>query len=194
MGTGVELNMDMTFRFGMDSNGSIMPAPATSPSIVYPQQGSTISGKNIVPTWTLPADPSITSIICMIVDIASGDEVFSEVIPGGTAGSAMMTTLQPGRHYDMTVYFCSGFHNNPEEDDWTSYKLKYTSTKVSFFTQQLVGDLNDDGTVDMEDLSLLSVYWKKTSAQAGWKAQYDLQPNGAIDIGDLTAMAQHWLE
>jgi hypothetical protein len=94
----------------------------------------------------------------------------------------------------MTVYFCSGDHNVLEEDDWTSYKLKYTSTKVSFFTQQLVGDLNDDGTVDMEDLSLLSAIWKQTSAAAGWKAQYDLQPNGAIDIGDLAAMAQHWLE
>lgn len=191
---GGPFDMDMTFRFGMDADGSIIAAPASSPSIVYPQQGSTISGKNIVPTWAQPTDPSITSIICLIVDTASGDEVFSEVIPNGTAGSAKMTTLLPGHQYDMTVYFCSGDHNVLEEDDWTSYKLKYTSTKVSFFTQQLVGDLNNDGAVDMKDLSLLSAHWKKTSSQAGWKAPYDLQPNGAIDIGDLAAMAQHWLE
>ena len=191
---GGPFDMDMVFEFGIDDEGSVISAPTSNPNIIYPQQGAAINGKNMSPAWQQTTDPSVTSIICSIVDSAEGDEVFTRVFTDGTAGSAGPTTLLPDRNYEMTVYFCSGFQNNPEEDDWTSYKLKYTSTKISFSTQQLVGDLNDDGAVDMEDLSLLSVYWKKTSAQTGWNMQYDLQPNGVINVGDLAVMARHWLE
>ncbi len=191
---GGPLEMEQIIQFGKDDQGQPIPAPTTTPSITAPQQGSTVGCKNIDLNWLQPDDPAITSIICSVVDTASGNEVFNQVFLNGSANSAGPATLSPNHSYEMTVYFCSGPRNNPEEDDWTSYKLKYTSTKVSFFTQQLVGDLNDDSAVDMEDLSLLSAYWKKTSSQAGWKAQYDLQPNGAIDIGDLAVMAQNWLE
>jgi len=191
---GGPFDMDMVFEFGMDDEGSVISAPTSNPNIIYPQQGAKINGKNMSPAWQQTTDPSVTSIICSIVDVAEGDEVFTRVFMDGTAGSAGPTTLLPDRNYEMTVYFCSGFQNNPEEDDWTSYKLKYTSTKISFSTQQCAGDMNDDGVVDMIDMALLSTFWKRTSSYAGWKAQYDLQPNGAVDIGDLAVMAQNWLE
>lgn len=191
---GGPFEMEETIQFGRNKQGQTIPVPTTTPSITSPQQGSTVGCKNIDLRWVQPDDPAITSIICSVVDTASGKEVFNQVFLNGSANSAGPAMLSPNHSYTMTVYFCSGDHNVPEEDDWSSYKLKYTSTKVSFFTQQPVGDLNDDGAVDMKDLSLLSAYWKKTSAQAGWKAQYDLQPNGVIDLGDLAAMAQHWLE
>jgi hypothetical protein len=40
----------------------------------------------------------------------------------------------------------------------------------------------------------LSQCWKKTSGQAGWNAQCDLQSNNTIDLGDLLVIAQHWLQ
>jgi uncharacterized membrane protein len=191
---GGPFEMEKVFRYGMDSNGLIIPAPVVNPMITSPQQGPKISHKNISFNWAKPTDPAITSMICSIVDVATGNEVFNKIITNGTATTAGATTLLPDRNYVMTVYFCSGLQNNPEEDDWASYTLKYTATKLAFATLPYAGDINDDGVVDLNDLSLLSQCWKKTSGQAGWNAQCDLQPNGTIDLGDLLVVAQHWLQ
>ena len=191
---GGPIEMEMVFRYGMGSSGLIIPAPVINPMITSPQQGPKVSHKNINLAWVKPNDLAITSMICSIVDIGSGNEVFNKVIDNGTATTAGATTLLPDRDYVMTVYFCAGFQNNPEEDDWASYTLKYTATKLAFSTLPYAGDINDDGVVDLNDLNLLSQCWKKTSGQAGWNAQCDLQPNGTIDLGDLLVVAQHWLQ
>lgn len=193
---GGPLEMEQVVRYGTDEQGRTIPAPTIVPSIVSPQTGSEISHKNIPFRWSMPTDPAITSMICSVVDVATGNEIFNKVILNGTATTAGPATLLPDRNYRMTVYFCAGDHDRPEgeEEDSTSYTLKYTAAKLAFSTQPYAGDMNDDGVIDLNDMSLLSQCWKKTSVQAGWNAQYDLQPNGKIDLGDLLLIAQNWMK
>ncbi|NLH15025.1 MAG: hypothetical protein GX455_00455, partial [Phycisphaerae bacterium] len=191
---GGPLEMEQSVRFGIDEQGRTIPAPTTISSITAPQQGSMISHKKINLNWSQPSDPAITSIICSVVDIATGNEVFNKVILNGSETTAGTATLLPDRNYRMTVYFCGGDQNRPEEDDWASYTLQYAATTLEFATLPYAGDMNDDGIVDLSDLAILSASWKKTSGQPGWNAQYDLQPNGTIDLGDLLILAQNWLQ
>jgi hypothetical protein len=191
---GGPMEFEQVFRFGIDEEDQVIPSPAINPSITSPQAGSKVGHKNINLSWAKPNDPAITSMICAVTDTATGDEVFNKVIYTGTASTAGAATLQPDRNYLMTVYFCGGDHDRPEEEDSVSYTLKYTATKLAFSTRQYAGDINDDGVVDLFDLSLLSANWKKTSSQSGWNAQCDLQPNNTIDLGDLLMIAQNWMQ
>jgi hypothetical protein len=191
---GGPMDVDKTFRYGMSPEGVVIPTPTSHPTITSPQQAGKISHKNIPLTWVEPNDPSITSMICSIIDVATDDEVFYKIISGGIAATAGEPTLLPDRNYILTVYYCGGFQNNSESGGWKSYKLIYTAARLAFSTQQYAGDINDDGVVNMSDLSLLSAYWTKSSSQAGWNVQYDLQPSGVIDLGDLLIVAQYWLQ
>lgn len=192
---GGPLDIEMVFTYGEDSDGDPIAAPASRPEITSPLKGQTVSHKQIPLSWQPTSDVAVTSIICSVVDVADGVEVFSRNFPDGSADSAGTITLSPDRTYEMTVYFCAGDqHFSEEEIDWTSYKLKYTATRLRFSTQDYLGDINADGSVNMLDLSLLSACWQKMPSQAGWNVLCDLQTNGKIDIGDLALMAENWLQ
>lgn len=50
----------------------------------------------------------------------------------------------------------------------------------------LIGDLNDDGVVDVYDLTILLSNWRKTSAR------YDISGDSFIDVLDLSMMLSNW--
>jgi hypothetical protein len=50
-----------------------------------------------------------------------------------------------------------------------------------------VGDLNNDGVVDVFDLSILLSNWNSTT-----KPAYDLNANGTVDIFDLSILLSHY--
>ena len=57
---------------------------------------------------------------------------------------------------------------------------------VDFRFNVLPGDVNQDGAVNIGDLTLLAAQWNQ-SGQTG-----DLNGDGHVDIGDLTALASAW--
>ncbi len=63
-------------------------------------------------------------------------------------------------------------------------------------SQQYCGDINLDGIVDYEDLSILASAWLKRFGQDGWVARCDLaEPKDCIiDILDYAVFANQWLK
>jgi len=58
------------------------------------------------------------------------------------------------------------------------------------FTIRLVGDVNGDGAVNCEDLSIIKAALGKRTGQAGFDARADLNKDGVVDARDLSAETQ----
>ena len=58
--------------------------------------------------------------------------------------------------------------------------------------QKFVGDVNDDGRVDVSDLNVLAQSWHTRSGDAGFNPSADLNGDGKVSIGDLNIMASNW--
>ena len=56
----------------------------------------------------------------------------------------------------------------------------------------IVGDINNDGHIDVVDLLYLADSWGKVIGQAGYDAGNDLNGDFAVDVLDLLAMAGNW--
>ncbi len=56
----------------------------------------------------------------------------------------------------------------------------------------LVGDINEDGQVDVVDLLLFVASWGSTVGQANYDAASDLNGDGSVDALDLLLMVQNW--
>ncbi len=63
--------------------------------------------------------------------------------------------------------------------------------------EELVGDFNGDGLIDLLDLRILSGALFSTSGSPDWNQQCDIWPpggDGNIDMSDYSVMAQRWME
>jgi hypothetical protein len=58
-------------------------------------------------------------------------------------------------------------------------------------TKLIDGDVDFDGKVDINDLTIMSGHWLGVSSRWGFG---DLDASGTIDINDLTILSGHWLE
>lgn len=56
----------------------------------------------------------------------------------------------------------------------------------------LLGDVDDNGTVDSSDIAQIAQQWGMDSSQQGWDATYDLDGDDDVDIVDLALAASHW--
>lgn len=54
------------------------------------------------------------------------------------------------------------------------------------------GDINGDGKVDMEDLTLLGQAWQSMPGDRNWNQNADLNNDGKIDLFDLAIIGQNW--
>ena len=68
----------------------------------------------------------------------------------------------------------------------TSSPAATTAPFASTAPKKIIGDLNDDGKVDIYDLSILLSAWKKSNIK------YDLSANGVVDIFDLSILLSNW--
>jgi glycoprotein endo-alpha-1,2-mannosidase len=59
-------------------------------------------------------------------------------------------------------------------------------------TCKVLGDLDHDYHVDMEDFSLFALWWMDMDCHECGGS--DLDANGAVGFGDLVLLCQHWLE
>ncbi|MDU1314098.1 MAG: dockerin type I domain-containing protein [Clostridium septicum] len=62
-------------------------------------------------------------------------------------------------------------------------------TNVNIKNNFLKEDINKDGVVDIEDLSLIAVKYNVKSIDNGWDSKYDLNGDGIIDILDLVKIS-----
>ena len=60
------------------------------------------------------------------------------------------------------------------------------------YVPPLVGDINQDKTVDVLDLLALAATWGKSTGGVGFDPQSDLNGDGTIDVVDLLILADNW--
>jgi len=80
-----------------------------------------------------------------------------------------------------------------------SYTPTMTDTPTSTPTStppgcDLVGDLNQDGAVDVLDLTIVSTCYGLNEGDSGYNPVADTVPNGTINLFDLMFVAQHYGE
>jgi len=61
---------------------------------------------------------------------------------------------------------------------------------------KLVGDVNDDGIVDIFDIGSISAHWYPGPPEGplGYDSQFDLNDDGNIDISDIEIVSAQWGE
>jgi parallel beta-helix repeat protein len=61
--------------------------------------------------------------------------------------------------------------------------------------EYVMGDLNSNDSVDMQDLDIVGTHWAETNctSQNNWCLGVDLDRSGTVDINDLKIFVQNWL-
>ncbi len=79
--------------------------------------------------------------------------------------------------------------------DGQNFKDRGSGTAGGAFTAyvyRLVGDINQDRSVDVVDLLTLAAGWGTASGEAGYDAASDLNGDDSIDVVDLLILAERW--
>ena len=66
------------------------------------------------------------------------------------------------------------------------------SDTVTVGAAGLIGDINGDSEVDLNDLILLGAAWGKSTGETGYSAAADINSDGVIDINDLILLGANW--
>jgi hypothetical protein len=69
---------------------------------------------------------------------------------------------------------------------------KSDTVTVTVGAAELVGDINGDSKVDLDDLILLGAAWGTSTGETGYSAAADINSNGVIDIDDLILLGANW--
>jgi hypothetical protein len=76
----------------------------------------------------------------------------------------------------------------------TSVAQIFASDRLTFQVMKdsvnILGDINGDGIVDINDATLVSVWWRSLSPPA--PTNVDINGDGEIDISDATIIAMNW--
>ncbi len=56
----------------------------------------------------------------------------------------------------------------------------------------LLGDITEDGIVNIYDLAILGQAWQSSEGDANWNASADLNNDGMVGLADLAIMGQNW--
>ncbi len=104
----------------------------------------------------------------------------------GTTETFRVPRLVP----DITWYFAIIAYDAADQPSGLSNVAVVTTTPHVV----KVGDINDDGYVNVADLQALAAAWASddTSQQANWNPAADLNTDGYINIGDLQILLNHW--
>lgn len=70
-------------------------------------------------------------------------------------------------------------------NDWASHEVDLAAAANPY-------DLDNDGSVDVDDVQEIALAWQATDATS--LAAYDFDGNGIVDIGDIVTVAAHWGE
>jgi hypothetical protein len=64
----------------------------------------------------------------------------------------------------------------------------------SYSYTPLIGDLNSDGTVDLDDIYIISLAYGSEPGDPGWNRIADLNRDNTVDVLDLQTAARHYGE
>jgi hypothetical protein len=123
-----------------------------------------------------------------------------QIAGGGLSATSLTTPNVPSVNIDSTTNgsYSLAFQIYPFGETGTytinattQWEDQMTSASLTF-TIYMVGDVNQDGSVDSTDLGLLGLAWGTTLGDPNWNPSCDLYEDGAIDSSDLGVMGLHW--
>jgi hypothetical protein len=74
----------------------------------------------------------------------------------------------------------------------SQYTIVNGNYKLTSSAGGLVGDLNGDGKVNIEDIALWGAAFGSTPSSSRWNPQADLNGDGKVDIIDAVIITMHW--
>jgi len=60
------------------------------------------------------------------------------------------------------------------------------------FSYTILGDVNGDGKVSLQDLVLLAYIYSSKPGDANWNRNADINGNGVVDLADLAMLANYY--
>jgi len=156
---------------------------------------------NINVTVKNKGDFDETSVkITLYYDIASLDVVGTQIVSLLVGESRTITftwkTTDVSLHYDydtrsyrrytITAVVSMSADNNPTNT------ISTTSTADGNITVRMMGDVNEDGKVDVKDITALARAFGTDTGMARWNPDLDLNMDGRIDVRDVTIDARHF--
>ncbi|MEI6462398.1 MAG: S8 family serine peptidase [bacterium] len=156
-----------TFGNTSQSNINQFTIDTASPSLSSIVVSNNSSGVNI----SFSTNATISGISSYQISLNGG--IFTPFTPPYTNNSLPDGTY----NYIIRVYSNSGMYNEYSGTFVVNNRKIYLMTK---------GDFNDDGKVDLSDLSILASLWGQTSKVA------DANSDGKVDLSDLSILATNW--
>ena len=102
----------------------------------------------------------------------------------GNSGVAVESASQPNQSY-----FLEG------TTWWDLYDLDPTANFcIKALTVDVSPDFNRDKTIDLEDLTVICLFWQAGRGDEVWNEICDLNLDGVIDARDFAVLAEHWGE
>ena len=152
-----------------------------SSPVATPEAGSYSSAQTIA--LTDPGSSSIhyttdgSSVTC------SSGSLYTETIAVSTATTITAIACYGNNYTSSTVSFSYNIGAGGGSSG-ISQKTNNTPTKT---TDHIVGDINQDDTVNEYDFALMMFHWNKTSKNAA-----DLNSDGIVDESDLSLLIANW--
>ena len=132
-------------------------------------------------SWTKGVGAEKTKIIMKIgsypADRTDGTEVYFD-----TGNSTADMGLLAG-----TTYYYSAWSYVVGSEQWSDSCAQASATTPG---DGLIGDVNGDGYVNVQDLVLIGQHWGETGTP-GWIPE-DVKADGVINVQDMVVVGQHW--
>lgn len=159
---------------GEDFNGSVNDSSTVSVVIDKTIPNSFSISKSIeenTATFTFSTTDALSGISGYYISVNNGSFV--------SASSPYTTSFLPNGTYPVSIRAIDGIGNAREiNDSFTVYSRSYMLKSV--------GDLSQNGRVELSDLSILATYWLTNNSTA------DINASGRVDISDLSILASNW--
>jgi len=163
----------------INASGIDTPADTIAP-VISGVAASAITGASANATWA--TDETSTSQVEYGLTATYGSTTTLDATMTATH-SVALTGLAANTTYHYRVISKDAAGNATTSGDFTFTTTGSTTTPKS-------GDVNNDGMVDIYDLSIISTNWLKPSGATF--AQGDLNSDGTVDIYDLSILSTNW--
>lgn len=94
-----------------------------------------------------------------------------------------LNTLSPGTYSGCTLFLTDDHSNQSNTININTFKVTTVAAQ-----RKLKGDFNNDGYVNLQDLSILAAFWNQNVTNA------DANGDNKVNISDLSIVAQNWLQ
>jgi uncharacterized repeat protein (TIGR02543 family) len=143
--------------------------------------------KTVTATFDLIPPPQYT--LTVNTDGAGSGSVTLDP-PGGTYDEGTVVTLTASPDAGSTFEGWSGAATGTANP--VTVTMDGDRTVTATFKANGPGDLNGDGVVNIDDLTLVTSHFGQTSADPGWDPLADANGDGLVNIDDLTAVISNY--